>query len=74
MVSVGKRPLLVWVVYALGVLAGAVFLLSALVTAALYFTSDDVYLNVSTPALVIWSGLIVAAAATWLWRRRRVRG
>ena len=74
MVSVGKRPLLVWVLYALGVLAGAVFFLSALVTAVIYFTSDDVYLNVSTPALIIWSGLIVAAAATWLWRRRRVRG
>lgn len=71
---VGKRPRLVSVVYALGVIAGAVLLLSALLTAALYFTSDDVYLNVSTPAFVIWSGLIVAAAATWLWRRRRVRG
>ena len=74
MVSVGKRPLLVLVVYALGALAGAVLLLSGLLTAALYFTSDDVDFNVSTPALVIWSGLIVAAAATWLLRRRRVCG
>jgi uncharacterized membrane protein YidH (DUF202 family) len=70
-----KRPLLVWVVYGLGILAAAVFVLSALLTAGTYFRSDDVpvELGVSTLALVVWGGLIALAVGTWFWRRRTGR-
>jgi hypothetical protein len=70
-----RTPVSVWVVYVLGILAVAVFLLTASFILLAYFTLDDQEfgIGVSTPALIIWGGLIVAAVATWLWRRRGER-
>ena len=69
-------PIWVWVVYSLGILAAAIFVFSILFTAGAYLASDDdvgISWNVSTPAIVVWGGLIVLAVATWLRRRRQVR-
>jgi hypothetical protein len=65
----------VWVVYAFGILAGAIFVFSALFTLGALVLSDDVSVgtNVSTPAIVLWGGLIVAAVVTWVVRRRQRR-
>jgi hypothetical protein len=68
-----KRPLLVWIVYGLGVLGAAVVVLSALFSAGGYFGSDDTDIDVSPLGVVVWGPLIVVAAATWLWRRRGAR-
>jgi hypothetical protein len=68
-----KRPLLVLVVYGLGVLAAAVVILSALFSGGGYFGSDDTVISVSPVAILVWGGLIAIAAATWLWRRRGAR-
>ena len=70
-----KTPALVWVVYGLGIAAAAVVLLSVLFTAGAYFLSGDVAVSfdVSVLALLVWGGLIVLAAGTWLWRRRTGR-
>lgn len=64
-----------WVVYAFGILAGAIFLFSALFTLGALVLSNDVPVstNVSTPAIVLWGGLIVAAVVTWIVRRRQRR-
>lgn len=66
-------PIWVWLVYGLGTLAAVVFAFSLLFTAGAYLLSDDVpvTLDVSTPAIVLWGGLIVVAVVTWLVRRRR---
>jgi hypothetical protein len=63
----------VWVVYALGLLAIAVFAFSLLFTAGALLLSDDVRAtyDVSAPAIVAWGALIVAALATWVVRRRQ---
>jgi hypothetical protein len=68
-------PIWVWVIYTLGILAVSVVVLSGLFTAGAYFLSGDVPVGVeiSTLAIVVWGGLIVLAAATWLSRRRRAR-
>ena len=68
-------PIWVWVVYAFGILAGAIFLFSALFTLGALVLSNDVPVstNVSTPAIVLWGGLIVAAVVTWIVRRRQRR-
>jgi uncharacterized membrane protein YidH (DUF202 family) len=68
-----RRPLLVWVIYALGIVAAAVVILSAFFSAGGYFGSDDTVINVSPLAILVWGGLIVISAATWLWRRRGAR-
>ncbi len=74
MVSVReRRPILVWVVYALGVVAALVLVASALFAAGGYFGSDDTVINISPVAVIVWGGLVAAAAATWLWRRREGR-
>lgn len=72
-VTARRRPVHVWVVYALGILAAAVMLLSVLFSAGGYFGSDDTVVSVSPIALVVWGGLIVLAVATWLWRKRGTR-
>jgi len=75
-VSVRPSRVLLWVVYGLGVIAAALFVLSAAVAGVVYLSLDEqeaFYLDVSTPAVLVWSGLVVMAAATWFWRRRRVR-
>ncbi|MEX0851633.1 MAG: hypothetical protein WD015_09010 [Gaiellaceae bacterium] len=72
-VTTRRRPVLVLVVYALGVFAAGVLILSALFSAGGYFGSDDTVVSVSPIALVVWGGLIVLAVATWLWRKRGTR-
>ena len=66
-------PIWVWVVYAFGILAGAIFVFSALFTLGALVLSNDVPVgtDVSTPAIVLWGGLIVVALVTWVVRRRR---
>jgi hypothetical protein len=65
----------VWVVYAFGLFAGAIFVFSALFTLGALVLSNDVPVgtSVSTPAIVLWGGLIVAAVVTWTVRRRQRR-
>jgi hypothetical protein len=67
----GGTPIWVWVVYGLGILAAIIFVLSALFVLGAYIASDDVPVayNVSLLAILVWGGLIVLAAVTWLWRR-----
>jgi hypothetical protein len=68
---------LVWIIYGLGIAAAAVFLLSAAVAGVVYLSSDDEAsfgIEVSPRAVVVWGGLVVLAAATWLWRRRAGKG
>ena len=64
-----------WIVYGFGIFAGAIFVFSALFTLGALVLSNDVPVstNVSTPAIVLWGGLIVAAVATWIVRRRQRR-
>jgi hypothetical protein len=66
-------PIWVWVVYAFGILAAAIFAFSLLFTLGALVLSNDVPVgaDVSTPAIVLWGGLIVAAVATWIVRRRQ---
>ena len=67
-------PIWVWVVYAFGILAAAIFAFSLLFTLGAVLLSDDVVgvtYDVSTPAIVLWGGLVLAAAVTWVLRRRR---
>ena len=66
-------PIWVWVVYAFGILAGAIFAFSALFTLGALVLSNDVPVgtDVSTPAIVLWGALIVAAVLTWIYRRRQ---
>jgi hypothetical protein len=68
-------PIWVWVIYALGIMAAAIFAFSVLFTLGALLLSDDVPVtyDVSTPAIILWGGLIVAAAVTWYVRRRQRR-
>jgi hypothetical protein len=65
----------VWVVYAFGILAAAIFAFSALFTVGALVLSNDVPVGteISAPAIVLWGGLIVAAVVTWIVRRRQRR-
>jgi len=70
----GGTPIWVWVVYFLGVLATAIFVLSILFTAGAYLLSDEpVTANVSTLAIVLWGALMALAGGLWIWRRRQGR-
>jgi hypothetical protein len=66
-------PIWVWVIYAFGLFAVAIFAFSLLFTLGALVLSDDVPVayDVSTPAIVLWGGLIVAAVVTWVVRRRQ---
>ena len=64
-----NRPILVWIVYGLGLVAALILIVSALFTAGGYFGSDDTEVDVSPVGLVVWGALVALAAATWLWRR-----
>ena len=68
-------PIWVWLLYGLGILAAAIFAFSLLFTAGAYLLSDDVPVtfDVSGPAVILWSALIVAAVVTWVVRRRQRR-
>jgi branched-subunit amino acid ABC-type transport system permease component len=61
------------VVYAFGILAVSIFAFSVLFTLGAYLLSDDVGVtyDVSTPAIILWGALILAAAVTWVVRRRQ---
>ena len=69
----GGTPIWVWVVYALGILAASILVLSVLFTVGAYLLSDDVPVttNVSIPAIVLWGGLTLLAGGLWVYRRRR---
>jgi hypothetical protein len=64
-------PVAVWIVYALGLLAAFVFVVSLAVVGVAYATTGDggFGLDVSITAFVIWLLLAVAAAVTFIWRR-----
>jgi uncharacterized RDD family membrane protein YckC len=66
-----STPVAVWIVYALGLLAAFVFLLSLAVVAIAWSTTGDggFGLDVSFTAFVVWLALAVAAAVTFIWRR-----
>jgi hypothetical protein len=66
-------PIWVWVIYAFGIMAAVIFVFSLLFTLGALLLSDDVPVtyDISAPAIVLWGGLVVAAAATWYWRRQR---
>ena len=66
-------PIWVWVIYAFGILAAAIFAFSLLFTLGALLLSEDVGVtyDVSTPAIVLWGGLILAAVVTWVVRRRQ---
>jgi hypothetical protein len=68
-------PIWVWLVYGLGILAVAIFAFSILFTLGALLLSNDVPVgaDVSTPAIVLWGALIVAAVVTWIVRRRQRR-
>jgi hypothetical protein len=68
----GGTPIVVWVVYGLGIMAAAVFALAALFVLGAYIGSDEVpfTIGVSTIAIVVWGGLLALALGTWLVRRR----
>ena len=71
----GGTPIWVWVVYALGILAAAIFVFSILFTAGAYLLSEDIEVtfDVSTVAIVLWGGLMALAVGVWIWRRRQGR-
>jgi len=71
--SVRRTPVLVWIVYGLGLLAALILVASALFTAGGYFGSDDTAVDVSPVAIVVWGGFLALAVATWLWRRLKGR-
>jgi hypothetical protein len=64
-------PVAVWIVYVLGILAGAILVASLLfVTFAWTVGGGSGFgVNVSTSALVVWLALGIAAGATFAWRR-----
>jgi hypothetical protein len=64
-------PILVWILYVLGILAATVLVASLVFVGFAYATSGSgaVGLNVSVPALLLWLCLVLASGATFLWRR-----
>jgi hypothetical protein len=64
-------PIWVWVIYALGIMAGAIFAFSVLFTLGALLLSDDVPVtyDVSAPAVILWGALVLAAVVTWFVRR-----
>lgn len=73
MVSARRSSVLVWVVYAIGLFAAAVVVLTAAVALVVSSSDDEFAFHASTPALIVWCGIIAVAAATWIWRRSRSR-
>jgi hypothetical protein len=68
-------PIWVWVIYAFGILAAAIFAFSVLFTAGALLLSNDVPVtfDVSAPAVILWGVLMLAAIVTWVVRRRQHR-
>lgn len=73
--SAAGTPIWVWVIYAFGLMAAAIFAFSVLFTVGALVLSGDVPVtyDVSVPAIVLWGGLILAAVVTWVVRRRQRR-
>ena len=71
----GGTPILVWLIYGLGILAATVFAFAGLFVLGAYIASDEVPLSVgtSTLAIVVWGGFIALALGTLLVRRNRGR-
>jgi hypothetical protein len=71
----GGTPILVWLIYGLGLLAATIFAFAGLFVLGAYIASDEVPFSVgtSTLAIVVWGGFIVLALATLLVRRNRGR-
>ena len=69
----GGTPIWVWVVYALGIFAATIIVPSILFSVGAYISDVAVTLNVSTPAIVLWGGLLALALGVWIWRRRSRR-
>ena len=65
------RPVWVWAVYGLGVLAGSIFVLSLGFVAFAYATEGDggAGVNISIRAFVLWLFLVIAALGLFVWRR-----
>ena len=66
-------PIWVWVIYAFGILGGAIILFSVLFTlgAALLARDVPITYDFSAPATILWGGLMLAAVVTWVVRRRQ---
>jgi LPXTG-motif cell wall-anchored protein len=64
-------PIWVWLIYTLGLLAGTLLVLSIAWVAVVSMSSDDASYDVNVPAFVLWGGLVLAAAGTLVWRRRK---
>ncbi len=64
-------PIWVWLIYALGLVAGTLLLLSIGWVAVVSMSSEDSTYEVNVPALVLWGALALVAAGTLVWRRRR---
>ena len=67
-------PVWVWLIYALGLIAGTLLLLSIGLVAVVSMSSDDSTYDVNVPAFVLWGALVLAAAGTLVWRRRKGGG
>jgi LPXTG-motif cell wall-anchored protein len=63
-------PIWVWLVYGLGIFAALVIVFSLLFTAGAHFLGGAGY-EASPLAFVVWGGVLLIAAGTWLARRRR---
>ena len=71
----GSAPLVVWIVYALGLFAAVILAVSVIFVVLASLLGQDSYgLRFSALAFLVWGALAVVAAVTWLRRRRRVRG
>jgi VIT1/CCC1 family predicted Fe2+/Mn2+ transporter len=67
----GGTPVLVWLVYGLGILAVTVVALAALFLLGAYLASgEQLTVRVSAVAVVVWGGLIALAVGTLVVRRR----
>jgi hypothetical protein len=66
-------PIWVWVIYAFGILGGAILVFSILFTlgAALLARDVEVSYDFSLPATILWGGLVLAAVVTLVVRRRQ---
>ena len=65
----GGTPIWVMLVYALGLLAGGIIVLS-LAFAAVVYASGDSDFDVNVPAFVLWGAIVAVAAGVLVWRRR----
>ena len=63
-------PVWVWLIYALGLIAATLLVLSFALVAVVSMGSDDASWDVNIPAIVLWGVLVLVAAGTLVWRRR----